>query len=92
MASMFVRSAAKKVFALSGCALGIGAGMLYSRTPTAPATMGSKDGLRKAYVDFKSDEDYPDLSKHNNCLANWLTKGMYEKLRDVVSDVYLSYV
>lgn len=34
---------------------------------------------------FKPDEDFPDLSKHNNHMADVLTKEMYAKLRDVVT-------
>lgn len=30
---------------------------------------------------FKNEEEYPDLSQHNNHMAKVLTKEMYEKLR-----------
>ena len=31
---------------------------------------------------YKPDEDYPDLSKHNNHMAKVLTKDLFAKLRD----------
>ena len=34
---------------------------------------------------FKSEEDFPDLSKHNNWMANVLTPEIYSKYRDVVT-------
>uniref|UniRef100_UPI00358FD500 creatine kinase U-type, mitochondrial-like n=1 Tax=Myxine glutinosa TaxID=7769 RepID=UPI00358FD500 len=34
---------------------------------------------------FPSSADYPDLSKHNNCLAHQLTPEIYAKLRDVTT-------
>lgn len=33
-------------------------------------------------LNFKPDEEYPDLTKHNNHMAKVLTKQMYAKLRD----------
>ena len=35
----------------------------------------------KAYEKFSPDQDYPDLSKHNNHMSKTLTKEMYAKLR-----------
>lgn len=32
---------------------------------------------------YKADEDFPDLSKHNNWMAKCLTKEIYAKLRDL---------
>ena len=43
-----------------------------------------------AYRKFMPATDYPDLSKHNNCLANHLTPTLYKKLRNVVSIPYFS--
>lgn len=34
---------------------------------------------------YPTDEDFPDLSKHNNFMANCLTKEIYAKLRDVTT-------
>lgn len=34
---------------------------------------------------YKADEDFPDLSKHNNWMAKCLTKEIYAKLRDVAT-------
>jgi len=34
---------------------------------------------------YKPDEDYPDLEKHNNWMAKCLTKELYAKLRDKVT-------
>merc|ERR1712119_117602 len=36
-------------------------------------------------LQFKTDEDFPDLSKHNNHMAHVLTKPMYANLRDKVT-------
>lgn len=33
-------------------------------------------------LNYKVEEEYPDLSKHNNHMAKVLTKDMYGKLRD----------
>ena len=34
---------------------------------------------------YPPEEDYPDLSKHNNWMAKCLTAEIYAKLRDVVT-------
>ena len=34
---------------------------------------------------LKPEEDYPDLTKHNNHMAKVLTKEMYAKYRDKVT-------
>lgn len=31
---------------------------------------------------FKTEEEYPDLSLHNNHMAKVLTKELYDKMRD----------
>jgi len=41
-------------------------------------TMANKSSKLK----FKPEEDYPNLKKHNNHMANVLTKKMYARLRD----------
>ena len=33
-------------------------------------------------LNFKSEEEFPELAKHNNHMAKVLTKEMYAKLRD----------
>ena len=38
--------------------------------------------IKSAYKKFDADEDYPDLSQHNNYMAKCLTKDVYKKLRD----------
>lgn len=43
--------------------------------------MASKE-VKSAYGRFESDEDYPDLSQHNNWMAKCLTKSIYKKLRE----------
>ena len=70
--------------ALGGAATGLGGSLMYKKWQSPIATMAPKDDMRQAYKDFSPKNDYPDLSKHNNCLANWLSKGMYDKLRDKV--------
>jgi len=51
----------------------------------APAENSCKVSLRQAYRRFLPVNDFPDLSKHNNCLANHLTPQLYAKLRDLVT-------
>lgn len=36
----------------------------------------------KFKLNFKPEEEYPDLSKHNNHMAKVLTPDLYKKLRD----------
>lgn len=36
----------------------------------------------KHKLNFKPEEEYPDLSKHNNHMAKALTLELYKKLRD----------
>ena len=38
--------------------------------------------VKAAYKHFDPEEDFPDLSKHNNWMAKCLTKDIYKKLRD----------
>lgn len=38
--------------------------------------------VKAAYGKFSSDEDFPDLSTHNNYMAKALTKGVYANLRN----------
>ncbi|KXJ25076.1 Creatine kinase, testis isozyme [Exaiptasia diaphana] len=38
--------------------------------------------VKQAYKKFSADDDFPDLSKHNNWMAKCLTKDIYKKLRD----------
>ncbi len=39
---------------------------------------------RSAYAKFPAANDFPDLAKHNNCMATHLTEKVYKKLRDLV--------
>jgi len=41
------------------------------------------DSTRKAYQNFNSKKDFPDLSQHNNCMAKVLDANLYDKLRDL---------
>ena len=45
----------------------------------------SASDQKSAYNRFNAENDYPDLSKHNNWMANCLTKDIYMKLRDKVT-------
>jgi len=38
--------------------------------------------IKPAYKKFPTEDDFPDLSKHNNYMARALTKEIYAKLRD----------
>lgn len=38
--------------------------------------------IKPAYKKFAAEDDFPDLSKHNNYMARALTKEIYAKLRD----------
>ena len=38
--------------------------------------------IKPAYVTFSPEDDFPDLSGHNNYMAKALTKEIYAKLRD----------
>eukprot|EP00794_Sanderia_malayensis_P017752 gene17752-biopygen15205 len=39
------------------------------------------DQIQSAYSRFAAEDDFPELSKHNNWMAKVLTKDMYERLR-----------
>ena len=83
--SFFMRSFAKTA------ALGVGAITAALVGVEASTEKGCVGSLKKAYKSFMPKADYPDLSKHNNCLANHLTPTLYNKLRDLVSlcDIFL---
>lgn len=38
--------------------------------------------IKPAYKTFSAEDDFPDLSTHNNYMAKALTKEIYAKLRD----------
>ena len=38
--------------------------------------------MNKNQAKYPHDEDFPDLSKHNNHMAHCLTKEIYQTLRD----------
>ena len=77
--SFFMRSFAKTA------ALGVGAITAALVGVEASTEKGCVGSLKKAYRSFMPTSDFPDLSKHNNCLANHLTPTLYNKLRDLVS-------
>ena len=77
--SFFMRSFAKTA------AIGVGAITAALVGVEATAEKGCVGSLKKAYKAFMPTADFPDLSKHNNCLANHLTPTLYNKLRDLVS-------
>lgn len=70
-----------------------GIGAVTGLAATAAATFGMsaenscKSKVKQAYQKFMPVMDYPDLSKHNNCLRNHLTPQLYNKLRDLVSKI-----
>jgi len=65
-------------------ALGACAGLAVAATISINS--GScKSSVRKAYQKFVPMMDCPDLSEHNNCMANHLTPKLYAKLRDRVT-------
>ena len=41
--------------------------------------------IKAAYKKFSADEDFPDLTQHNNYMAKALTKEVYAKLRDKIT-------
>jgi len=41
--------------------------------------------MKAAYKRFSSDQDFPNLSKHNNWMSKCLTKEMYQQLREKVT-------
>ncbi|CAO2626656.1 Creatine kinase M-type, partial [Lemmus lemmus] len=51
------------------------------RVPQA-ATMPFGNTHNKFKLNYKPEEEYPDLSKHNNHMAKVLTPDLYKKLRD----------
>ncbi|XP_057305812.1 creatine kinase M-type-like [Hydractinia symbiolongicarpus] len=71
----------RKLVVGGGAAVGLGMCYAMLRSPSLGGKKG-RAGVKKAYQQFDSMMDYPDLSKHNNCLANHLTPSMYKELRD----------
>jgi len=74
--------ASKQVLAGIGAAAGL-AITAYSGYSYSKVACNSQ--LRTAYQKFMPMMDCPDLSKHNNCMANVLTPNLYAKLRDRVT-------
>lgn len=64
--------------------IGVVGAALAGAAYAAPAENSCKQNIKLAYRRFMPMNDYPDLSKHNNCMANVLTPQLYAKLRDVV--------
>ncbi|XP_068033761.1 creatine kinase S-type, mitochondrial isoform X4 [Anomalospiza imberbis] len=78
MASTFCRLLAGRATAASFAAAGTGiltAGYLFNKQ-NVKATVQEKQKL------FPPSADYPDLRKHNNCMAECLTPAIYARLRD----------
>ena len=42
--------------------------------------------IKGAYTKFSADDDFPDLSKHNNWMAKVLTKDMYKRMMGKITD------
>ena len=81
----FLRLASSKVLKAAGAGLAAVAtavGVFEYKTNTVQNQCKS---LLSAYDKFPPMADYPDLRKHNNCLANHLTPTLYSKLRNKVS-------
>ncbi|KAK2911709.1 hypothetical protein Q8A67_003842 [Cirrhinus molitorella] len=77
MASMFTRVLSGRNTAV--IMAGLGAGTLvssYIMTQESGVTAGEKIKL------YPPSADYPDLRKHNNCMASALTPAIYGQLRD----------
>lgn len=86
-ARRIVSTMASKQTALIGAAAlgiaGVAAGFgLYN----GPAYNKCTASVKNAYRQFMPMNDFPDLSKHNNCMASVLTPQLYAKLRDLVSN------
>ncbi|CAI5667648.1 unnamed protein product [Oreochromis niloticus] len=78
MASSFTRLISKRNTAVLLAGLGAGtAGFLLSENSSLAA-----EAKKKLYP---PSSDYPDLRKHNNCMASALTPAIYAKLRDKVT-------
>ncbi|XP_039944894.1 creatine kinase S-type, mitochondrial isoform X3 [Hirundo rustica] len=78
MASTFCRLLAGRATAASFAAAGTGiltTGYLFNKQ-NVKATVQEKRKL------FPPSADYPDLRKHNNCMAECLTPAIYARLRD----------
>jgi len=63
-------------------AIGATAGLAVSAIGYSAYTGSCSSSLRAAYQQFAPVMDFPDLTHHNNCMANYLTPKLYAKLRD----------
>ena len=45
----------------------------------------ARNDIKTAYKNFTAEDDFPDLSSHNNYMAKVLTKNIYANLRDKVT-------
>ncbi|XP_016362496.1 creatine kinase S-type, mitochondrial-like isoform X1 [Sinocyclocheilus anshuiensis] len=80
MASSFAKVMSSRTTGLLMASLGAGVvatGYLMSNNAAISA-----DQMRKLYP---PSADYPDLRKHNNCMASALTPAIYAKLRDKIT-------
>ena len=82
--AFFCRSLVSKVAVGVGIVAGAAA---YAAGHNSSAQNSCSNRLKMAYQNFMPAMDFPDLSKHNNCLANHLTPTLYDKLRNLVSNI-----
>lgn len=76
----FLRMASK----IGAIAIGAAAATAFGYQ-TMPNETDCKKIFRQAYRCFAPAIDFPDLTQHNNCMANHLTPKLYAKLRDRVT-------
>ncbi len=79
--SRYFNKAVTKAASAATAAIGGYIALKYMDDPDKEGDCGSG---RSAYQKFPAANDFPDLRKHNNCMATHLTEDVYKKLRDVV--------
>ena len=82
MASFFSKLGPKALTTIAGAAGAAAAAIGFAASTNTAENRWSQ--VKKAYTRFPAVSDFPDLSKHNNCMANHLTPKMYSKLREKV--------
>ena len=82
--SPFARYLSNNVIKLVTASVAAGAVSAYGLSQIGVVPESSCDAGKRAYKIFPPKKDYPDLDKHNNCLAHHLTPKMYETLRGKV--------
>ena len=86
----FANFASKRVFKLVTASLTAGTISAYGLAQFGIFPQSDCDAGKRAYRIHPPMNDYPDLRKHNNCLANHLTPSIYSELRDKVL-LYLNF-